>query len=251
MKRTLALLLVFVMAFIACGCSAKNGGKKEKPAIAKSDKCDFLINAKWEGNDSQCVNVITFKGNGDFDNWCYCGSTVGDGDLVKKYSYREADKSVLLYNDAHDNFETGKVLYVDDLYLIIKLWSKTFCYENMDLQRPKAHLEALEETGTEDLTKPYLTVLGYVDGNLKVSSHNYDKDASDNFKVWELETSQDITFKSVEVRDKNGSVTVKEKTLNNEDVKHIGEYYTSGFFEMNRDGQVQSVVFYGELIIQG
>ncbi len=245
MKRIFALLLVLLML---CGCS--NGKKAAKKEVPKSDPCDFLINAEWEGNDEQCVNVIAFKKNGGFSNWCYCGSPVGAGDVTEKFRYRVSDRSVLLYDCDDELVETGKILYADNTYLIIDLWQRAYVYENLNAYRPSVHTDALEYTGTEEMSKPCLTVLDYKDDTLTVSAYNYDKDAADNFEVWELKAANDITFSSVSVTVENEIPTVEVYTLTEEDYENIGEFFNYGYCEINRDGEVQSIVFYGELIIQ-
>ena len=81
MKKILILLMISILL---CGC-----GKTQLP----DDACDFLIQAEWEGNDAQCVNAIRFQKDKSFSNWCFCGSPVGDGDLVEEFRYRASDKT--------------------------------------------------------------------------------------------------------------------------------------------------------------
>ena len=238
MKRLAFLLLA---ALLLCGCSLN---KK-----IDGDDCAFLTNANWEGNDTQCVNVIDFKTDGGFSNWCYCGSPVGDGDITESFSYHADGKTVRLYDDGGRLVETGKILYADQSYLIIDLWSRVYVYENLDAYRPKVTLEAIEPTGVEEMTKPFLTVLDFDGKILKVSSYNYDKDADSDFEVWQLEASEDIQFTSVSVIVEDGTRKVESKTLMSADIENVGEFYTVGFFEIDREGKVKSVVFYGELII--
>lgn len=237
MKRLVFLLFV---SLLLCGCGLIK---------IKGDDCDFLKNAKWEGNDAQCVNVIRFKQDGGFSNWCYCGSPVGDGDITESFSYHADEKTVRLYDDGGRLVETGKILYADQSYLIIDLWSRVYVYENLDAYRPKVALEAIEPTGVEEMTKPYLTVLDFDGKILKVSSYNYDKDADSDFEVWQLEASEDIQFTSVSVKFENGVCSVENHTLTQEETETVGDSYTTGFFEIDREGKVKSVVFYGELII--
>ena len=251
MKRIFAVLLMVIVLISACGC---NNSKTETKAQSKTQKSQLealLIDAKWEGNDGQCVNVITFKEDGGFANWCYCGSEIGEAESVKEYSFNSADNTVLLYDENGNNFETGKILYLDKTYLVIDLWSKILCYENLNAYHSTVYKEAINEVNPEELTHPYLMILGYKDGKLTVSDYNYDGDAKADFKTWELKASENIIFKSVDVKDDNGKVTVEAFELKEDDIQYVGEYYTIGYFDINRDGEVQSVVFYGELIIQG
>ena len=238
MKKSAILLLA---ALLLCGCSLN---KK-----INGDDCALLTDANWEGNDTQCVNVIDFKEDGGFSNWCYCGSPVGDGDITESFSYHAKDKSVRLY-DGHGKLEeTGKILYVDESYLIIDLWSRVYVYENMNGYRPRVALEAIELTGVDEMTKPFLTVLDFDGEILAVSSQNYDKDAALDFEVWQLTAAEDIYFTSVSVRVENGAQKVESKTLTAAEWEDIGEFFVAGFFEIDREGKVKSVVFYGETIV--
>jgi hypothetical protein len=145
--------------------------------------------------------------------------------------------------------ETGKILYVDRWYLIVDLWGGVYVYENMDESRPEVALEAIELTGVEEITKPFLTILDFDGKMFKVSSHDYDKDAASDFEVWKFAAAEDIQFTSVSVTVEDGARKVESKTLTSADIENVGEFYTVGFFAIDREGKVKSVVFYGELII--
>ena len=233
-------MFLLLTAFL-CSCSSASK--------LPNDNCDFLINADWEGNDTQCVNVINFKEDGSFSNWCYCGSPVGDGDLIEKFCYRSTDRSILLLDSENEIIETGNILYVDDLYLIVDLWERCYVYENLNQERPIPHASALEYTGFEEMTKPFLTVLSYDNGMLTVSSYDYDGDASSDFEVWTLPVSEDFSCSTVSVTVENGSDSIEVSKLTESDYTYLGEYYTGGYFEINRNGEVSNIVFYGELII--
>ena len=229
--------ILFCISLLLCSCSLK-----------ESDNCDFLIEANWEGNDAQCVNVISFKEDGGFSNWCYCGSPVGDGDMVEGFRYRASDKTIQLLDEKNKVMETGTIQYVDDNYLIVDLWNRCYVYENMNVERPTPKSCALEYVGTEEISKPYLHILGYENGMLTVSSYDYDKDASANFETWTLPVQKDIVFLDVSVMVENKTENVEVSQLTKEDYEYIGEFYTNGYVEMNHEGEVASVVFYGETI---
>lgn len=216
----------------------------------ESDDCEFLINATWEGNDAQCVNGIHFGEDFSFNNWCFCGSPVGAGDVTEQFRYRASDRSILLLDNEYNLIATGTILYVDDMYLVVDLWEGCYVYENVDIERPTPRNCALEYTGTEELSKPCLSILDYNDGMLTVSSYNYDNDAADNFEIWTFPASETISFSTVTVTIENGNETLEHTVLTEDDYEYIGEFYTSGYLEINYDGQVESVVFYGELIIE-
>ncbi len=238
MKKFLIFLLC---AFFLCGCSDTKGNT--------GDDCDFLIEANWEGNDTQCTNVISFYEDGSFSNWCHCGSPVGNGDVSEKFRYRASDRSIILLDGEDEIVETGQVLYADDLYLIVDLWGQCYVYENIDKERPTPHISALEYTETNEMSKPCLTVLGLEDSILTVSAYNYDRDAASNFEVWTLPVSEDFSCSTVSVTVENEESKVDVAQLTEADYEYIGDYYSYGYFEMNREGEVSSIVFYGELII--
>lgn len=240
MKKWMFMLLAILLV-VFCGCTADE---------AVSDDCEFLTRGKWEGTDIQCTNVISFKEDGGFSNWCYCGSPVGDSDLAEQFRYRASDHAIQLLDPEGEIFETGTVLYADDLYLVVDLWGRSYVYENLNEELPTVRTCALDYTGTGEITKPCLHVLGYEDGVLTVSSYDYDGDAAADYELWELPVSEDVTFTSVTVNVVGDTETVEFLKLSESDYEHIGEFYTGGYLEFNGDGEVASVVFYGELIVQ-
>lgn len=135
-------------------------------------------------------------------------------------------------------------------FLINATWEGCYVYENVDIKRPTPRICALEYTGTEELSKPCLSILDYNDGILTVSSYNYENDAAENFEIWTFPASENISFSTVTVTIENGNETLEHTVLSEDDYEYIGEFYTSGYLEINYDGQVESVVFYGEVIIE-
>lgn len=232
-------IIFYISAILLSGCSLNR---------LPNDACDFLIEADWEGRDTQCTNVISFKEDGGFSNWCYCGSPVGAGDVVEGFRYRASDRTVHLLDDQDKVMETGTIQYVDDRYLIIDIWERCYVYENLDAERPTPRACALEYVGTEELSKPYLHILAYENGKLTVSSYDYDTDAAADFDIWTLSTQNDIVFSVVSVTVENETETLEISQLTEEDYPYIGEYYTIGYVEMNDEGEVASIIFYGEII---
>ena len=235
-------ILVLMSAMLLCGCS-----RNDLP----NDVCDFLTEANWEGNDSQCVNVISFNEDGGFSNWCYCGSPVGDSDIVESFRYRASDKTIHLLDDSDEVVEIGNIQYVDDMYLIVELWDRCYVYENMDTERISPQSCAVEHIGTDELSKPYLQILGFENGVLTVSAYDYDKDTAANFDTWTLSAQKDIAFSEVIVTVENGAETYEVSQLTEADYEYIGDFYTNGYIEMSNEGQVVSVIFYGEIINEG
>ncbi len=239
LKRFFIFLLVTTLL---CGCS----NIQKLP----HDTCDFLIHANWEGNDTQCTNIISFGEDFSFSNWCACGSPVGDGDLCEKFCYDAKNHSIFLLDSEDNVIETGTIMYADDWYLIVDLWDRCYVYENLDLEHPTPYSDTLKYIGIEEMSKPCLMILGYNDDTLTVSAHNYAHDASSDFETWTLNASQDISFSTVTVTVENGVATTEASQLTQTDYKHIGENYTYGYVEMNHQGQVTNIIFYGETIIQ-
>ncbi len=237
MKRILLLILTLALL---CGCSG----------IPKGDECALLTQADWEGNNPNCINWIRFREDGSFSNSCGCGSPVGDGDLTEQFRYHAADQTVELFDGDGALIETGKILYLDEAYLVIDLWDSVYTYENLDAYRLIPRENALQYTGTGELTKPYLTILDFKDGVLTVTSMDYDGDAADMFELWELPAAEDIKFSTVSVTVVNDTEeTIETGELTEADYPDIGEYHNGGYFEFNEQGEVTSVVVYGELLI--
>lgn len=240
MRKWIPMLLA-VLLLVFCGCATDE---------IVSDDCEFLTRGNWEGNDTQCVNVISFKEDGGFSNWCYCGSPVGAGDVAEQFRYRASDRAILLLDGEGKQMETGTVLYADNWYLVVNLWGRAYVYENLNEERPTVRTCALELVGTEEMTKPCLHILSYENGMLSVSSHDYDGDAAADYEVWTLQVNEDVVFTSVLVNVVGDTETVEFLKLSERDYEYIGEFYTGGYVEINGAGEVASVVFYGELIVQ-
>lgn len=254
MKKLLAFLLAAMLLWL-CGCV--DGTDTENAlstpnfqSVAAGSDNELLTNAKWVGNDDSCENRITFKKDRFFSNSCACGSPVGSGDVTEIYSYNDKEKTVELYDCDGELLETAKILFLDELYLVIDIWDSVYVYENQNGYIPAVHEEVRDEVLGE-ITKPCFSVLEYKDNKLLVSSYDYDGDTPDLFEKWELGAEDDISFKTVTVVDDNGSVSVERAVLNAEDYQYIGEYYTCGYFEFDQNGNVTAITFYGDTVIQG
>ena len=248
MKKILAILLSTSIILTACGKEKIQNRYEETTTFPKGDKCEFLIDADWECNDAQCVNVIRFNKDKSFSNWCYCGSPVGDSDIIIGYSYNEAEKSVTLYDDEGEEYEKGKILFCDKQYLIIDIWNDTFIYENLKAKRPEVLSSVYEDVfgvEGEDETKAFVTILTYENDKMVVTDYNYDGDTDDLFEKWELPVSDDVTFKSVTVTITNGIEDVKIEILTKDDIKDEDNSGFSGYITVNPEGEIDSVVFYG------
>ncbi|MBR5473307.1 MAG: hypothetical protein IKU82_04900 [Clostridia bacterium] len=239
MKKVIAIFMVLVMLFV-CGCSAK---------VPKGDKSTLLINARWQGHDGACENKIIFGADNYFSNSCICGEPVGDADVVETYSYNKEKQTLSLYDDKAKVIESGRVMFLDQCYLVVDLWDDVYVYENQKGHKCTVYDE-VKQYVLDDFTKPFINVLKFEDGVLTVTSHDYDGDTPDLFEKWELTVADDVSFKEVSVTDNKGEVSAIRRVLTEEDYQYIGEYYTAGYFTFNEDGQVTDIVFYGELVIQ-
>lgn len=138
------------------------------------------------------------------------------------------------------------LLYKDEIYTITGGEQGVTVSVNEGAKAPQVH-----EAGKQyvDIMQPYLYVLSFQDGVLTVSSHDYDADAKDNFKLWELKAAKDISFNSVIVFDKGGKVTVSDDTLTEKDEHLLGDFYNCGYLEFNAGGEVSHITFYGEIVV--
>lgn len=244
------MVTIFVL-LIGCNdgtTSSETESSGKATPLTKEEK--LLIDAEWVGHDGRCENHITFKEDKFFGNSCACGEPVGDGDLSEVFSYNEKDDTIDLYDCDGELVETAKILFLDKYYLVIDVWDSVYLYENHNAVLPTAHEEVKDDVHGE-ITKVCLDVRDFSDGELTVTSYGYDGDTPDMFKKWKLKVSSDAVFKSVTVVDDNGNVQVENVTLTEDDYEFFGEYHTTGYFEINPQGEVTSIIFYGETVIYG
>lgn len=139
------------------------------------------------------------------------------------------------------------VLFKDDVYTITRGDQGVTVSVTKGAVVPNLHNAAKEYIDTD---LPCLSILEYENNVLTVSSHDYDGDAKDDFKLWKLNCTDNITFKCITVVDDKGDVTVDNIAIPAEEYQYIGEYYTGGYVELNTNGEVSCVSFYGDTIIQ-
>ena len=240
------IMIMLITLLLLSGCANQSGNEKE---TVKGDVCDFLTHANWEGTDEQCTNTITFREDGGFSNSCACGEPVGDADLAEEYRYRASDRTVHLLDFEGNVLEEGKILFVDDMYLVIHIWDEIFVYKNSDADCPEADPSALAYTGTEELTKPFVSVLDYQDNLFTVSTYVYDGDSADSFEVYPLNVSENATFSDVSVTIESGNATSTVTKLTKSDVESGIEFFHSAYLDFNNQGEVVNVIFYGETTI--
>lgn len=141
----------------------------------------------------------------------------------------------------------NNVLFKDDTYVITN-GKNDVNIEIVTSYTPKVHDAAKKYI--DDVSLPCLSILKYENDVLTVSSHDYDGDAKDDFKLWKLSCADNITFNCITVVDDKGDVTVDNIVIPKEEYKYIGEYYTGGYVEFNTNGEVSCVSFYGDTVIQ-
>lgn len=253
MKKILSLALALLFVFM-CGCNnpfntqSDSNGSQASTLQVETDP--LLTDAEWVGQDENCENHISFKKDGKFGNNCACGEPIGNADIIETYIYNGSDKTIDLYDGDSQKTETAKILFLDKSYLVLNVWGGVYTYANKKVTLPTVHKGATEHVNTKEILA-CLSVFGYENGKITVSSHDYDGDTPDLFKKFELEAAEEITFNSVSVTDDNGMVIVDDVTLPESEFQYIGDYYNYGIFEFNQEGKVTRVTFYGETVIQG
>ena len=227
MKRMIAVLLCLLLA----GCSAETkNADKTQATIPQGDECAQLIGGNWEGSDSQCVNVIKFKEDGGFSNWCYCGSPVGDSDLVSQFRYHGKDQTFTLYSEEQELIETGKILFQSPWNLVVFVWGRSFVYKNLDAARPTVTLDAMEVMGLTEADMACVRVEGYADGVLTVTECA----ATDSSPRWELETTEGLCSQLV---------TADGQSANHEGLELLPH---NAYLYFERDGKVSRLVYYAD-----
>ena len=209
---------------------------------------EFLTEKSWirVGN---CEEHIRFEEEGEFAYWCSCGSPVDDYDLYDSYSYRDN----LITMKGGEDKTTARVIYYDESYLCLYLEAEDECRVFVDESYANADYAEHEPATFANEGWAELHILGYNDGKLKVAPVNYDGDAKKECEEYirDLSVTADIEFYSVESVDDNGDITTEHIKLNEEQISHIGEYYTGAFVNFDTEGNIRYVVFYGKTIIQG
>ena len=173
MKKILAILLSTSIILTACGKEKIQNRYEETTTFPKGDKCEFLIDADWECNDAQCVNVIRFNKDKSFSNWCYCGSPVGDSDIIIGYSYNEAEEIGSAGLKAALRGETGKMMYfkrISDMPYAVTI-------ENIDAKEvankekmfPKKWINAAQNDVSQEAQNYFLPL---IQGEVKIRIKN-------------------------------------------------------------------------------
>ena len=149
-KKFLAVLLVITMTFAFLGgCTyskekevaekplneqAKEDGiseeffeydsKNQKP----SDNFDILTSNRWEYDFDDCAYVLTLKDNGEFSNYCACGSPAGYGDMIEHYIYDDETKTLYFYDYEKLYIGQGLVHEISSDKVVIEKYGEVCTY---------------------------------------------------------------------------------------------------------------------------
>lgn len=220
------------------------------PKEQQSDECKFLTDGDWVHYDENIGENLIISFNEDYNYYyhCECGEPVGASDVLERFSYNKKKQQINLYGCDGEKAQID-VIYADNDSLCLKIDGEALTFKNRDSKLEVSLRECAEEYVKEGALP--LTVLSFEKGKITLAPYNYDGDARDSFAdyIFTLDTTDDISFVSVSVKEERGEETMEVYELTKEDHQYVGEYYTGGFVEINGEGKVSSVVFYGELII--
>lgn len=208
----------------------------------------FLTEHRWIRNIN-CEEHITFARDGYFGYSCSCGSPVDNYDLYDSFEYEDGVVSV---RGTDEEDALMRVVYYDMNYLCLYLEEEGECRVFVDEDFANDPFAPSQETYAGE---GWLAVhiMGYNGDSLTFAPYNYDGDAKKEFEEYtkEIPTVDNIEFYDVSTVDDNGEVTTEHFKLSEEDIGHIGEYFTAGYAHFNTEGIIDYMVFYGKTIIQG
>lgn len=207
----------------------------------------FLTEHDWIRNVDDTEH-ISFHRDGSFSYWCSCGSAVDDYDLYDSFEYKD---SVLTVKGGDDSALIN-VIYYDGYYLCLYLEQQQECRVFVDSDYADSPYVEHDPHGFVSDNWVELHILGYDGIALKAAPLNYDGDAKKDFEEYikELKVTDDIEFYCVTTVDDKGEVTTEHFKLEAEDMEYIGEYYTGGYAQLDAEGNIRYMVFYGKTIIQ-
>ena len=145
-----------------------------------------------------------------------------------------------------------KIVYNDTHYLVLKENGTVKTYRNSK-KTPYDDYNILASEYINGINSPFLSILEFKNGKLTVAPIDYDADAKNNFKdyIKEINTSDDFSFLSVEYKNDNGKETIECIQLSESDYENVGVFHDTGYVLFTPDGKIKSIIFYGEIIIDG
>lgn len=220
----------------------------EYTEMAIDPKTAFLTEHDWirQGN---CEEHISFTRDGGFSYWCSCGSSVDDYDLYDSFEYKDD----IITLKGYDGDVTAKVVYYDNYYLCLYLDSQSQCRVFVDSDY--ANADYIEHEPASFVNEGWLElyILDFDGNSFTVAPYGYDRDAEKDFEEYIriFDIADGVEFYSVTTIDDNGEVTTEHFKLNEDEIPFIGEYYTAGYVNLDTEGKVKYIVFYGKTTIQG
>ncbi|MGI6279842.1 MAG: hypothetical protein ACOYJS_04695 [Acutalibacteraceae bacterium] len=241
-KRLFIIIVsaLVVMAIVAAAFLLKGA--------SKINANDLLVNAKWTRLNKETLEKIriVFHENGDYYYHCDCGEPIDDSDIYNKYEYDTTKREITLTGQ-NSKKDTVKVVYCDEYYLALKFSNDLAIFKN-----EKSNIyDVLSKSSIEvgDLPVMYVTILSYENGKLTVAPYDYDGDAHKSFVdcIYTIDVANDAIFESYSFTYENGKEKYEDyKQLGKDDYKNIGNYYTVGYVELDKEGKVSAVTFYGK-----
>lgn len=213
---------------------------------------EFLYNARWSRYSQEADENfnITFTKNGKFHYESESGKSVKGLEKFNRYSYNERFDRITLSGEGSNDLALIK--YYDNHSLAILFDDGVHIFKNKNNLIESVNVDSIKEyVDTENSIELY--VRGFKDGLLTVAPYDYDGDAKKNFSEYikNLKTDSDVKFTSVTIYSESGKEDITVYELSEEDYKHIGEYYTSGFLRFDEWGDVCEVVFFGITTVYG
>lgn len=149
MKRAFALILAVMMLFVGASCNkaadvaddlpldelAVKDGIEQKYYRFDIDKqqpsknLDILCSGRWEYDFDGCSYVLRMHDNGEFINYCACGSPAGYSDLVEYYLYDDKTGTLYLYDCDKVYVGKGEVTEIHETEVTIKKYGETCAYK--------------------------------------------------------------------------------------------------------------------------
>lgn len=118
-------LLIFSLCIMVSCSSNSYDPSNQKP----SENLDILTSGTWQYDFEGCGYTLRLYDNGEFSNYCNCGSPVGDSDLAEYYIYNDDEKKLYLYDSDGKQITEGNIESISRDTLIIKLFGETCEYK--------------------------------------------------------------------------------------------------------------------------
>lgn len=251
LKRFAALAGILALLLTVGGCKEQpEHGEEQTQKPFDPEISQLLWDADWVRYDFNIGEdvLIRFGEDGSYVYRCDCGEPVGNSDIYDSYSYDPEERVITLQGGGRRDWI--QVLYLDNSYLCLQFSDGTVAFRNRNTKIDDSVRDCARQYIPSDAIL-CLTVLGYEDGLLTVAPYEYDADAASQWDsmVTTLPAADDIAFTSISITVEGEQEEMLAVTLPESDRTHVGEFYTSGFLKLDKNGIVTGVYFYGETII--